>query len=174
MEKLCSFCKSNVVKVEVNRLDLWICPNCYAAFFAASASMAFRRELFPMTRKLWLDVLETKEAISEENVGNCLIHQEALVQGILPNYGLEGRVASCCDMLHLPLPLLKEVLKKTLETSFMKQEGKHHFAFIRLIDRLVSKILGNETISIEDDPIESMQYHLYFKKILEPENETLK
>lgn len=175
MDKICSFCKSGIVKVELSRLNLWLCPCCCAAFFSVKESMAFRRELFPMTRRLWLESLEKKSPLQSDNSEClCVMHQEPLVSGNLPNYAMEGKVATCCDTLHLPLPLLKEVLKKTLETSFLEKNGKHHFALIRWLDGLVSRILGNESIPIEDDPIESMQYHLYFKKLLEQENETPK
>lgn len=170
MNEICPFCKSEIVKLGLNRIDLRLCPSCFAAFFPAAHAMAFRRELFQVTREKWLKVLESKHFEAKENSElKCVLHKEPLVKGKLPNYGIDGEYATCCDMLHLTPAQLVEILKRSLEGSAFKKETKHHFFFIHWFDKLISKLLKNESLAIEDDPIESMQYTLHFKKILEPE-----
>ncbi len=168
MNNICPFCHGTTAEITAHRIDLRICTSCYATFFPTDRTMSFRNDIFTLTRKKWLAALEAKN-LPETDVGSvcCIDHGEPLVEGKLPDYGMPGKITTCCGMFHLTSSMTKEILKRSLVNADIKKEGKHHFAFIRALDKLVSKLTGNE--ELDEDPIEAIQYDLHFKKILEPE-----
>lgn len=166
----CSFCDAEVVEIKIHTLDLRICPKCFSSFFPARQTTAFRGELSDKTRELWLKAMKQKALMASPASATCIDHGEPLVQGKLPDYGYEGLVATCCDMLHLTPELTVRLLEHTLEHPFQAptKQGKHHFFFIRLLDKLISKGMGEQ--APEEDPLDLIQYNLYFKPILETSN----
>ena len=166
MNNICPFCRTEVAKIENLRFDLRICPGCLATFFPTNKTMSFRNDIFTLTRKKWLAVLESRGA--RENVVaevRCIDHGELLEDGKLPDYGIPGKVTTCCGMFHLTADMTKEILQRSLVNADLKKEGKHHFAFIRALDGLINKLTGN--VEPEEDPIEAIQYELHFKHVLE-------
>lgn len=168
----CSFCGTEVVKINLHHLDLRICPKCFSTFFPCDQTMAFRGELIDKSRELWLKALLAKNLQDPvcENP-KCIDHGEPLVDGKLPDYGFDGKVTTCCKMYHLTPSLTIQLLKRTLEHPFQvpQKEGKHHFFFIRWFDALVNKLLGEKMP--DEDPMDLLQYNLHMKKVLEPEND---
>lgn len=129
--------------------------------------MSFRNDIFALTRKKWLAAINAKKLpeISMAEV-RCIDHGELLVDGNIPDYGIPGKVTTCCGMFHLTSSMTKEILERSLVNAGIKKEGKHHFAFIRALDSLINKLTGN--VEPEEDPIEAIQYELHFRKVLEP------
>ena len=130
--------------------------------------MAFRSDLVDKSRELWYKALLAKNPVDPDTSNACCIdHGEPLVDGKLPDYGYEGKVTTCCKMFHLTPSLTLRLLKHTLDTGVYKPaaERKHHFFFIRMLDSLVSKVVGEKMP--EEDPLDSVQYNLYLKKFFE-------
>ncbi len=169
MNSSCPFCKSETKQVELSRLDLRICPHCLATFFPSDKTMAFRREVFDKTRAMWLLALEKRKAdwVEPDESARCIDHGERLVPGNLPDYGIPGKVAVCCNMFQLPASTMAKILRRMAPSDemFVSSKKKHHFAFIVLLSKLVDKIFGSG--DAEDDSFEAIQYNLKFKEILE-------
>ena len=171
----CPFCKSETKKVELSRLDLRICPHCLGTFFPSDKTMAFRREIYDKTRVLWLQKLEERRADWIEPTENtsCIDHGEKLVDGKLPDYGIAGKVATCCNMFQLPASTMATLLRRMVASPsdglLLSKKPKHHFAFIVQLGKIVDKTFG--TASPEEDPFESMQYEMKFKDIFETSSE---
>lgn len=163
----CPFCDAEVVEIKIHTLALRICPKCFSTFFPGSQTTAFRGEISDKTRELWLKALKQKTLMQAPANANCIDHGEPLVQGKLPDYGYDGLVAKCCDMLHLTPELTVRLLEHTLEHPFQApaKQGKHHFFFIRLLDKLISKGMGEQLP--EEDPLDLIQYNMLFKPVLE-------
>ena len=98
----------------------------------------------------------------------CIDHGEPLVDGNIPDYGMPGKVTTCCKTFHLPPSQMLAILKRTLDSPFQKPASsstKHHFFFIRAIDALVNKWFGEKMPEV--DPLDEIQYNLHLKKIFE-------
>ncbi len=156
---------------------LRLCPHCYAAFFPASKTMAFRNEIHDKTREIWLSVLEkNKESrvkVSEDVL--CIDHGQKLIDGALPDYGIPGKVSTCCDMFHLPPELLSQILKRTLvspSANYVKTRRTSPSFFLvqwmTALMRAFDAVFRQEFGSKEEDPFESMQYDMKFKDVLGP------
>ena len=131
--------------------------------------MAFRSDLTDKSRELWLKALLAKNVQDPVCENPCCIdHGEPLVQGKLPDYGYDGLVTECCQMFHLTPELTIRLLEHTLEHPFQApaKQGKHHFFFIRLLDKIISKGMGEAQPEV--DPLDLIQYNMFFKPILEP------
>lgn len=163
----CPFCNTEVAEIKIRTLDLRICPGCFSTFFPCNQTTSFRGELGDKTRELWLKALKSKTLTAMPESACCIDHGEPLTRGKLPDYGYEGFVTSCCSMYHLTPELTVRLLEHTLEQPFQApaKQGKHHFFFIRLLDKLISRGMGEQ--QAEEDPLDLIQYNLHFKKILE-------
>ena len=164
----CPFCASEVTEEKIHHLDLRICPRCFSTFFPCDQTMALRSDLPDKSRELWYKALLAKNLTDPETEGACCIdHGEPLVDGSLPDYGIKGKVSTCCKMFHLTPSLTLQILKRTLDSPFQKQTaaGKHHFFFIRWLDALVSKVFGEKMP--EEDPLDELPYNLHLKKFFE-------
>lgn len=172
MTNACPFCHASVSSIKLHHFTLRICPQCYSTFFPAKNTMSFRNEISDKTREIWLSVLKAKKV--EDPILptelKCIDHGEPLVKGNLPDYGMEGYITTCCDLFHLPPSLTCQILERTLKSPFhASTKGKHiknHFFFIRLLDKLFSKIIGED--QAKEDPLDLIQYDLHFKDILGP------
>ena len=164
----CPFCDADVVDIKIHTLDLRLCPKCFSTFFPCTQTTSFRGELSDKTRELWLKALKAKQLQATPESAKCIDHGEPLVQGKLPDYGYDGLVTQCCQMFHLTPELTVRLLEHTLEHPFQAtaKQGKHHFFFIRLLDKLISKGMGEEQPEV--DPLDLIQYNMFFKPILEP------
>lgn len=162
----CPFCDTEVKEIKIHTLDLRICPKCYSTFFPCNQTTSFRGELSDKTRELWLNALKSKTFTAIRESACCIDHGEPLVQGKLPDYGYDGLVTQCCAMYHLTPELTMKLLAHTLEHPFQApaKQGKHHFFFIRLLDKLVSRGMGEQP---SEDPLDLIQYNMFFKPILE-------
>ncbi|MCI5601816.1 MAG: zf-TFIIB domain-containing protein [Hallerella porci] len=167
----CPFCKSETKKVELSRFDLRICPHCLGTFFPSDKTMAFRREVYDKTRELWLKALEERNAdwVEADENSVCIDHGEKLVDGKLPDYGIPGKVASCCEMFQLPASTMHTILRRMVgspsDEMFLSSKQKHHFGFIVFLSKIVDKIFGSG--APEEDAFETMQYKMKFQEILE-------
>lgn len=164
----CPFCSTPVADVKIRHLDLRICPKCFSTFFPCDQTMAFRNDLTDKSRELWYNALLAKNVSDPDTTGACCIdHGEPLVDGKLPDYGIDGKVTTCCKMFHLTPSLTLQILKRTLDAPFQKTNagGKHHFFFIRWLDSLVSKVFGEKMP--EEDPLDAIPYNLHLKKFFE-------
>ena len=164
----CPFCKAEVAQMKIGHLDLHICPKCFSAFFPCNQTMALRNDLPDRSREMWLEALKAKNVADPDMTGACCIdHGEPLVDGNIPDYGMPGKVTTCCKMFHLPPSQMMAILKRTLESPFHStaSERKHHFFFIRALDSLVSKMFGEKMPEV--DPLDELPYNLHLKKIFE-------
>lgn len=166
---LCPFCKTEVVQKKIGHLDLRICPKCFSTFFPCDQTMALRGDVPDRSRELWYNALKAKNAPDPDMAGACCIdHGEPLVDGNIPDYGMPGKVTTCCKMFHLPPSQMLAILKRTLDSPFQKPASsstKHHFFFIRAIDAIVNKWFGEKMPEV--DPLDEIQYNLHLKKIFD-------
>lgn len=173
MNSICPFCQSETRRIDLPRLDLRICPHCLATFFPSDKTMAFRREVVDETRSRWLSALERRRGDwveSGEGV-RCIDHGRELVDGKLPDYGLPGKVATCCEMFQLPASTMYTLLQRMGGSPAAERVSKkHHFAIIVLFSKIVDKLLG--TGDSDDDSLDALQYNLKFKDVLEKPSET--
>jgi hypothetical protein len=115
---LCSFCsKSEPIRIEITAMNLRVCPNCLAVFLPAAQFAALRRELSDSTKAAWRRKLQHLSEQPQNAAPKCLEHGTPLVLGTIPNYSFEGFVPTCCDLQHLPLSLMLEVLKISMGVS---------------------------------------------------------
>ncbi len=173
MNSICPFCQSETRRIDLPRLDLRICPHCLATFFPSDKTMAFRREVVEETRSRWLSALERRREdwVEPGEDVRCIDHGQKLVDGKLPDYGLPGKVATCCEMFQLPASTMHVLLQRMGGAPVEpKSSKKHHFAIIVLFSKIVDKLLG--TGDSGDDGLDSLQYHLKFKDVLEKPSET--
>jgi len=164
----CPFCKSEVAQMKIGHLDLRLCPKCFSAFFPSSQTTALRGDLPDKSRELWYNAMVAKNLQDPDMTGACCIdHGEPLMDGKIPDYGYEGKVATCCKTFHLPPSMVEKILKRTIDTPFQKpaSQGKHHFFFIRALDALVSKFSGEKLP--EEDPLDTIPYNIHLKKFFE-------
>lgn len=173
MTSICPFCQSETKKIDLPRLDLRICPHCLASFFPSDKTMAFRQEVQDKTRELWLRVLEARKSdwVEPTEKTCCIDHGQTLCDGKLPDYGIPGKVATCCNMFQLPASTMNYLLRQMVNAPRAKSsKAKHHFAFIVFLSKIIDKIF--DTGDSDDDALEAIQYHLKFKDVLEksPEN----
>ncbi len=171
MNSTCPFCKSETKRIDLSHFDLRICPHCLGTFFPSDKTMAFRREVFDKTRVLWLNALENrKEDWVEPDENTCCIdHGEKLVDGKLPDYGIPGKVAICCNMFQIPASTMAVLLRRMIgspsDGMLLSTQKKEHFGFVVFLTKIVDKILGSG--DPEEDAFEFIQYNLKFKNILE-------
>jgi len=164
----CPFCKTEVANVKIQHLDLRICPKCYSFFFPCDQTMALRSDVPDRSRELWYNALLAKNVQDPNMEGACCIdHGEPLVDGNLPDYGIPGKVTTCCKMFHLPPSTMLQILKRTIDSPFQKPaaKGKNHLFFIRWLDSLVTKLFGEKMPEV--DPLDEIQYNLHLKKFFE-------
>ncbi|OIP49246.1 MAG: hypothetical protein AUK31_05965 [Fibrobacteres bacterium CG2_30_45_31] len=168
----CPFCKSTVVKVDLSAFDLRICPHCLAAFFPSDKTMAFRREVFDKTREIWLSILEARKAdwVEYTEGACCIDHNELLIEGKLPDYGIPAHITTCCGMFHLPASVLAQILRRTVlsptDGMMISRSAKKHNAIVVFFDSLLNLVMGQKGPS--EDSIDLIQYNVKFKDILGP------
>jgi len=170
---LCSFCsKSEPVRIAIAGLDLRICPNCLAAFLPASQFAALRRETSDATKGAWIRKLRSCPNAPAQPV--CLEHGVPLVQGTIPNFSFEGLVPTCCDLQHLPPPLMIKILEMTLGASGGSMGGP--FGASKRKINPVAEILGGIVFRFwesrqkkqktQEDGLDRLQYNFKFKDVL--------
>ncbi|SRR5690554_946503 len=171
MNESCPFCTATVSTIKIHRFVLRICPKCFSTFFSSNKTMSFRQEISDATRNLWLKSLKEKDLKDPpyESI-KCLDHGEVLIDAKLPDYGIDAKVTTCCDLFHLTPSLTMQILERTLQfpshKNAPKKHIKHHFFFIRALDKILSKFFAED--NLEEDPFEFIQYDHHFKDILGP------
>lgn len=179
MAASCPYCQTQVSELDLHGFSLRICPHCFSTFFPAGKTMAFRHEVQDTTREIWLSVLEkNKESwVKPPEEVLCIDHRQKLIDGNLPDYGIPGKVATCCEMFHLPPELLSQILQRTLispsVTYVRSRKTTKEFALVRIMTNIVKPfaalfdmIFGRK--KQEEDPFQYMQYEMKFKDILGP------
>jgi hypothetical protein len=168
----CPFCsKSEPVRIEIKSLNLRICPNCLAAFLPASQFATLRKDLDDATKKAWLRKIRKCPAVELSSEIKCLEHGTPLVSGTLPSYSFEGLVPSCCDLQHLPPPLLAKVLELGIVASgriglggFGASKPRASNAFGKFLGDMIFHF-WNKKQKI-DDGFDRLQYDSKFKDVL--------
>lgn len=171
MSHTCPFCQqATPLQIELSELNLRICPHCHSTFMPSSQYAAVRRNVFVETRKLWLQVLETRTpALTLPPTVVCIDHGEPLQQGEIPDYGFPGVYPTCCDMQHLPPATMIEILKfglKISESGFESQRSRNQ---PKGLAALLGGILFRwvEKANVEDG-LDTMQYNFKFREALGP------
>jgi len=161
---LCSFCsKQEPVRIDISSLDLRICPNCFATFLPASQFGALRREVMDSTKGAWIRKLKT--ATAEYSAQNCLEHKQPLVSGTIPGYSFEGLVPTCCDLQHIPPPLMIKILEMGLGGSFTASKKSKINPVAKLLGGIVFYFWEKKQKKVEDG-IDRLQYSFKFKGVL--------
>jgi len=161
---LCPFCsKQEPVRIDITSLDLRICPNCFATFLPASQFGALRREIMDSTKGAWIRKLKTVPA--EHSAPNCLEHNQPLVSGTIPGYSFEGFIPTCCDLQHIPPPLMIKILEMGLGTSFGTSKKSKINPVAKLLGGIVFYFWEKKQKKVEDG-IDRLQYSFKFKDVL--------
>ncbi len=169
---LCSFCsKSEPVHIAITGLNLRICPNCLAAFLPASQFATLRRETSDATKGAWIRACKNKAADTATPSIVCMEHGVPLVQGTIPNYSFEGLVPTCCELQHLPPPLMIKILELGLGASGGSMGGPLGVSKRKI--NPVSGFLGGIVFHLwekrqkkTDDGLDRLQYNFKFKDVL--------
>ncbi|MDR2583076.1 MAG: hypothetical protein LBC75_06315 [Fibromonadaceae bacterium] len=170
---LCSFCSAQEpVRIEISSLDLRICPYCLATFLPATQFGALRREVQDSTKGAWIRKLKT---VTKENLAsNCLEHKQPLVSGTIPGYSFEGLVPTCCDLQHIPPPLMIKILEMGIGAPNVPTRsmggiaGSRHSksnGLSRFLGGFVFHFWEKRQKNVEDG-IDRLQYSFKFKEVL--------
>jgi hypothetical protein len=93
------------------------------------------------------------------------------VPGTIPNYSFEGLVPTCCDLQHLPPPLMIKILELGLGASIGSMGGL--FGVSKRKINPVAEFLGGIVFHFwekkqkkADDGLDRLQYNFKFKDVL--------
>ena len=171
----CSFCSTQEpVRIDINSLNLRICPNCFATFLPASQFGALRREVLDSTKGAWIRKLQTvtrslsgAEMSGAEMSGiNCLEHNQPLISGTIPGYSFEGLVPTCCDLQHIPPPLMLKILDMGIGGAFaVTRRPKKINGLSRFLGGIVFHFWEKKQKNVEDG-LDRLQYSFKFKGVL--------
>jgi len=167
---LCSFCsRSEPVRIGISSMNLRICPGCLAAFLPASQFAALRRETSDATKGAWIRACRDRARPVSTGTPVCLEHGVPLVSGIIPDFSFEGLVPTCCDLQHLPPPLMIKILE--LGASGGSMGGLFGVSKRKL--NPVAEILGGIVFHFwekrqkkVEDGLDRLQYNFKFKDVL--------
>jgi hypothetical protein len=167
---LCSFCSAKEpVRIEIGSLNLRICPNCFATFLPAGQFGALRREVLDSTKGAWIRKLKTiPSSLSGAEMSgiNCLEHNQPLVPGTIPGYSFEGLVPACCDLQHIPPPLMLKILDMGIGGSFFVSRRKQKInGLSRFLGGFVFHFWEKKQKNVEDG-LDRLQYSFKFKAVL--------
>lgn len=82
----------------------------------------------------------------------CVEHHTPLMEGKLPDYGIQGYVPNCCKILHLTPTVLAQLLEHSLTAprhSVRDLKEKRQGFTVRVV-RSILKALGKDEQPIED------------------------
>jgi len=165
----CSFCSTQEpVRIDISSLNLRICPACFATFLPANQFGALRREVLDSTKGAWIRKLKTvASSLSEaEKSGiNCLEHNQPLVSGTIPGYSFEGLVPTCCDLQHIPPPLMIKILDMGIGGAFVVSKRPKINGISRFLGGIVFHFWEKKQKNVEDG-IDRLQYSFKFKAVL--------
>ncbi len=163
---LCSFCSAQEpVRIDISSLNLRICPNCFATFLPASQFGALRREVLDSTKGAWIRKLKTV-ATKEYSALQCLEHKQPLVSGTIPGYSFEGLVPACCDLQHIPPPLMIKILEMGIGGSFAVSKRPQKInGLSRFLGGIVFHFWEKKQKNVEDG-LDRLQYSFKFKAVL--------
>jgi len=161
----CPFCsKQEPVRIDISSLNLRICPNCFATFLPANQFGALRREVLDSTKGAWIRKLQT--VATEHSASQCLEHKQPLVSGTIPGYSFEGLVPTCCDLQHIPPPLMLKILEMGIGGSFVTtRHSKKVNGLSRFLGGIVFHFWEKKQKNVEDG-LDRLQYNFKFKNIL--------
>jgi len=166
---LCSFCSAQEpVRIEISSLNLRICPNCFATFLPANQFGALRREVQDSTKGAWIRKLKTvASSLSEAGMSgiNCLEHNQPLVSGTIPGYSFEGLVPTCCDLQHIPPPLMIKILDMGIGGAFVVSKRQKINGLSRFLGGIVFHFWEKRQKNVEDG-LDRLQYSFKFKAVL--------
>jgi len=161
---LCSFCSAQEpVRIDISSLDLRICPGCLATFLPASQFGALRREIIDSTKGAWIRKLQT--VTTGYSALHCLEHKQPLVSGTIPGYSFEGLVPTCCNLQHIPPPLMLKILEMGIGGSFVAARHQKINGLSRFLGGLVFHFWEKKQKKVEDG-LDRLQYSFKFKAVL--------
>ncbi|GHV13024.1 hypothetical protein AGMMS49938_06790 [Fibrobacterales bacterium] len=173
--ELCPFCGvGEVARIDISALNLRICPNCLATFIPASQFSALRRDLNDTTRLQWRKKLLKKLTSPAPNPASvlCIEHSKPLVFGKIPNFSFEGLTPECCDLQHIPPPLMIKILDVGLAAG-NSGIGIGGLGVPRSKLNPVAAFLGGIAFRFwekrqkkVEDGLDSLQYNYKFKAVL--------
>ena len=169
---LCSFCsKSEPVRINISSMNLRICPGCLATFLPASQFAALRRETSNATKGAWIRACRDRACPVSTGTPVCLEHGVPLVPGTIPDFSFEGLVPTCCDLQHLPPPLMIKILELGIGASGGSMGGLFGVPKRKL--NPVAELLGGIVFRFwekrqkkVDDGLDRLQYNFKFKDVL--------
>jgi hypothetical protein len=143
-----------------------------ATFLPASQFGALRREIIDPTKSAWIRQLQT--VTTEYSALHCLEHKQPLVSGTIPGYSFEGLVPACCDLQHLPPPLMIKILEMGLGAPSVPVAGRGGLVGVqRSKTNGLSRFLGGFVFSFwekrqknVEDGLDRLQYNFKFKDVL--------
>ena len=169
---LCSFCsKSEPVRIDISSMNLRICPSCFTTFLPASQFAALRRETSSATKGAWIRACKNKASAAQPPAPVCLEHSVPLVPGTIPDFSFEGLVPTCCDLQHLPPPLMIKILELGIGASGGSMGGP--FGASKRKINPVAELLGGIVFHFwekkqkkVEDGLDRLQYNFKFKDVL--------
>jgi len=162
---MCAFCNEiDPVRINLNTLDLQVCPSCKASFLPAEQIPELRRVLVNTTKIHFIRVLE-KHIKSYDKEILCMVHKVPLEKGEVPGFSYESLVPKCCSLQHLAPSVMVKVLKLGLDISeYEKRDRKGGLA--RFFGGFLFR-LWEKHHPVEEDDIDRLQYNFKFKGVLE-------
>ncbi|NLB64660.1 MAG: hypothetical protein GX801_11265 [Fibrobacter sp.] len=167
MSKKCSYCEAQVEQVKYNKINMRICPHCYATFISAKSFMAVRRDIDELSRQRLMEFLRANSAVVNfEKDINCIDHGKKLVDGKLPDYVIPAKIPTCCDIQHLPPQLWGDLLERGLKNPLLNIKSSKYDSGSALnrLRRFVQNILDKDYT--EEDPFDGLFYSIKIEPIL--------
>lgn len=146
-----------------------LCPQCHSTFLKSSAFTAVKQTLSEAARRQWLEILQA-DSLSFQAISTplCVEHHQPLVEGKLPDYGMQGYVANCCKLLHFPPTIFAPLLERSLtapQHSIRDLKEKRQSYTVRVV-RSILKALGKEEKPI-DDGLDDILWQTKFLPLLQ-------
>jgi hypothetical protein len=131
-------------------------------FLPASQFGALRREVMDSTKGAWIRRLQT--VTWGYSALHCLEHKQPLVSGTIPGYSFEGLVPACCNLQHIPPPLMIKILEMGLGATFRASKSKIN-PVAQFLGGIVFYFWEKRQKKVEDG-LDRLQYSFKFKEAL--------
>jgi hypothetical protein len=133
-----------------------------ATFLPASQFGALRREVMDSTKGAWIRRLQT--VTGGYSALHCMEHKQPLVSGTIPGYSFEGLVPACCNLQHIPPPLMIKILEMGLGATFRASKSKIN-PVAQFLGGIVFYFFVIRQKKVEDG-LDRLQYSFKFKEAL--------
>jgi hypothetical protein len=91
-------------------------------------------------------------------------HKQPLVSGTIPGYSFEGLVPACCNLQHIPPPLMIKILEMGLGATFRASKSKIN-PVAQFLGGIVFYFWEKRQKKVEDG-LDRLQYSFKFKEAL--------